>query len=74
MESGAESKKRPSTRRNDHLMLNSIILPRLGKRRLKAIGGQDIEKLHSSLKATPYQANRVLELLSAMFNYAIKEK
>jgi integrase len=26
------------------------------------------------LKATPYQANRVLELLSAMFNYAIREK
>jgi integrase len=74
MESGAEGKKRPSTRRNDQLMLNSILLPRLGKRRLKAIGRQDIEKLHSSMKATPYQANRVLELLSVMFNYAIKEK
>ncbi|MGA2876209.1 MAG: site-specific integrase, partial [Nitrososphaerales archaeon] len=43
------------------------------KRRLKAIGRQDIEKLHSSMKATPYQANRVLELLSVIFNYAIKE-
>ena len=55
-------------------MLNSVILPSLGKLRLKAIGRQDIEKLHSSRKATPYQANRVLELLSAMFNYAIKER
>jgi integrase len=74
MQSVVESKKQPSTRRNDLQMLNSIIVPRLGKLRLKAIGRQDIEKLHSSLKATPYQANRVLELLSTMFNYAIKEK
>jgi integrase len=61
-------------------MLKSIILPRLGKMRLKAIAKRDIEKLHSSLnrqdgkrEATPYQANRVLGLLSAMFNYAIEQ-
>jgi integrase len=53
-------------------MLKSIILPRLGKMRLKAIAKRDIEKLHSALKETPYQANRVLGLLSAMFNYAIE--
>jgi integrase len=72
IDSDGESKKRPSSVRNDRQMLKSIILPRLGKMRLKAIGKRDIEKLHSALKETPYQANRVLGLLSAMFNYAIE--
>jgi integrase len=70
----AESRKRPNSLRDARRMINRIINPSLGKLRLKAIVRQDIEKLHSSLKATPYQANRVLELLSAMFNYAIREK
>jgi integrase len=72
MASDGESKKRPSSVRNDRQMLKSIILPRLGKMRLKAIAKRDIEKLHSALKETPYQGNRVLGLLSAMFNYAIE--
>lgn len=79
--SDAESKKRLSTRRNNKHMVESIIRPKLGAHRLKAIGRRDVEKLHSSLnrqdgdrKPTPYQANRVLGLLSAMFNYAIAEK
>lgn len=72
MASDGESKKRPSSVRNDRQMLNSIILPRMGKMRLRAIAKRDIEKLHSSLKETPYQGNRVLGLLSAMFNFAIE--
>ena len=47
---------------------------KLGSHRLKAIGKRDIEALHGSLKGTPYQANRVLALLSAMFNFAIESK
>jgi integrase len=72
MASDGESKKRPSSVRNDRQMLNSVILPRLGKMRLRAIARRDIEKLHSSMKETPYQSNRVLGLLSAMSNYAIE--
>jgi integrase len=55
-------------------MIKGIILPRIGKLRLKAVGKGDIELLHHSLKATPYRANRVLALLSGMFNYALAHK
>ena len=74
MESEAEGKKRPHTVRDDKRKVEKIIRPKLGSHRLKAVGKRDIEALHGSLKATPYQANRVLALLSAMFNFAIEAK
>ncbi len=37
---------------------------------MRAVGQRDIERLHGSLKDTPYQANRVLALLSKMFRLA----
>jgi integrase len=55
-------------------MVEKIIRPKLGSLRLRAIGRRDIEALHVFLKQTPYQANRVLALLSTMFNYAIESK
>jgi integrase len=55
-------------------MVNRIINPSLGKRRLKAVSKRDVELLHSSLKETPYQANRVLALLSTMFNFGVGHK
>jgi integrase len=74
MESEAAGKKRPHTVRDDKRMVEKIIRPKLGGHRLKAIGKRDVEALHGSLKSTPYQANRVLALLSAMFNFAIEAK
>jgi integrase len=74
MASDGESKKRPGSVRNDRRMLKAIVCPRLGKMRLKAIGKRDVEALHSLLKETPYQANRVLGLLHTMFNYAIEQE
>jgi integrase len=68
----AETKKRPSSLRNDRQMLDKIIRPALGKLRLRAVTRRDIELLHGSLKSTPYRANRVLALLSSMFNFAIE--
>lgn len=73
LESEREGKKRPHTRRDDKRMVEKIIRPRLGRLRLKAVARRDIEALHVSLKETPYQANRVLALLSAIFRYAIDD-
>ena len=73
-ESEAFQRLRPLSRRNYKQMLNKIITPKLGNHRLKAIGKRDIEGLHASLKSTPYHANRVLSLLSRMFNLAIESK
>ncbi len=45
-------------------MIDSVINPKFGKFRLKAIGRLDIEVFDNSMKSTPYLANRVLALLS----------
>jgi integrase len=66
--------KRAGSLRNDRQMLEGIVKPRLGRLRVVAVGRRDIETLHQSLKATPYQANRVLALLSHMFEKAIEWK
>jgi integrase len=72
-ESESFQRLRPHTRRDYERMLKKII-SKLGSLRLNAIGKRDIERLHASFKATPYQANRILALLSKMFNYALEAK
>src|ERR1019366_4467035 len=74
MERYAVPNKRPTSLRNDREMIANIILPKIGKLRLKAVGRQDIETLHPARKATPYGANRLLSLLSKMFNLGIQWK
>lgn len=64
-------KKRPKSLAEDQKLLKNIILPSLGKEQLVHISRRDIEALHRKHKNTPYQANRVLALLSKMFSLAI---
>jgi D-mannonate dehydratase len=52
-------------------MLEKHILPKLGKHRIDQIGKKEISNLHLSFKETPYRANRILELLSPIFNMTI---
>lgn len=68
----AEEKKRPSSARADRSYIGRFILPALGRRKVSEISMNDIQKLHNGLAATPYQANRVLALLSKMFNLAVR--
>lgn len=56
----------------DKRQIDNHIKPRLGTRKVHSIKLADIDALHRSLKDTPYQANRVLALLSCMFNLAEK--
>ncbi len=67
----AKMKKREKSIYEDNRMLNHIILPKLGKLRISAVSKRDVRSLHNSLRKTPYQANRVLALLSAMFTFAM---
>jgi hypothetical protein len=55
--------------RDDRAMLQNVILPWLGSEKVTAVGRREIEALHASLEDRP--ANRVLALLSKMFNLAI---
>ena len=67
------SKKRPSSQRNDALNIKNHIVPRIGQLAVKDVTFSDIDRLHQSMQSTqstPYQANRVLALLSHMFSMA----
>jgi integrase len=66
----AEFKKKPASVRNDRLNLRLHVLPRLGPIPLAAVSRADIASLHHALRQTPTAANRVLALLSKMFNLA----
>jgi integrase len=70
----AAKRKKPKSVREDKRMINRHVIPKLGRKTVTEIDKPDIEKLHSDMKKTPYQANRVLALLSTMFNFAIDRK
>lgn len=70
----AEKHKRPGSVRNDRSILDNIIVPNLGDRRVADITKRDIEKLRDSLAGTPYHANHTLALLSKMFSLAVEWK
>lgn len=72
LEQHAVPKKRPRSVENDRSMLDRIILPRLGSKKVSAVQMRDLHALHVAMKDTPYQANRVLALLSRMFSLAAK--
>lgn len=74
LKSDETKKKRPNTLRDYKRMAEKIIRPKLGKYQLRAINHHDIASLHGSLKDHPYQANRVLALLSSMMSYAMSKK
>ncbi len=58
----------------DEAQRKKRILTVLGEQRLAEIKQSDIVRFHESLRETPYQANRVLALLSSIFNYGIAHK
>jgi integrase len=63
--------KRAASGADDKTMIDKIIRPKLGAELVKSIDRAAVVKLHRSLSATPYRANRVLSLLSKMFSLAI---
>ena len=70
----AVPKKRTKSVRDDRAMLDDIILPKLGAKKVDAIGRRGVEPIQVATKDRPYQANRVLSLLSKMFNLAVEWK
>lgn len=65
----AELIKRAGSLRNDRGHLAQL-LPKWSKRTVKSITQGDILKLKKEYEATPVRANRLLALLSTMFNFA----
>ena len=61
---------KPSTARHCRHILDRHLLPGLGGVRLGAIGRERVAALHYSLHETPTMANKVVDLLSRLYNMA----
>lgn len=68
LEEHAQRHKRETSLRNDTLLIDNHVRPALGKLPVREVNRQHVSKLHASLEATPYAANRTLALLSKLFN------
>jgi integrase len=69
----AEAKRKPSTATNYADALRRLVVPELGTRKVDTVTRSSVARLHSSLKATPYQANRVLAIVGAMYAFAAEK-
>jgi integrase len=72
LERHAVPKKRPKSVRDDRAMLENVILPAVGTKKVASIKRRDIESMHLRLNDRPYQANRLLALISKMLNLAVE--
>ena len=70
----ATPRKRERSIEEDKKLLRNVILPSIGNQQVKHVSRRAIESIHLQLGKTPYQANRVLALLSKMFSLAIAWK
>ena len=68
----ARPKKKPKSADSDERNLALYLLPAIGKQKVAEVSRNDVSMIHHRLRATPYQANRVLALASKLFNLAEK--
>ena len=59
LEQHAIPKKRPKSVRDDRSMLDRIVLPKLGSKKVDAVGRRDIEAIHASLQDRRRCAHRL---------------
>jgi integrase len=72
LEQHAIPKKRPKSVEDDRSMLKTIILPRFRPLKVEELSRREIQALHTDMADRPYQANRVLALLSKMLSLAVQ--
>ncbi|HJU17913.1 MAG TPA: site-specific integrase [Stellaceae bacterium] len=66
----AEAKRKASTAKEYRRLIEHVIVPAIGRKRVADVTRQDIAKLHHARRATPTEANRALACLSTMMNLA----
>jgi len=71
LEEHANVRCKRRTQQKYRQMLNRNILPVFAKLRLDEVEVSDITRFHASMRATPYEANANLLLLSSMYHRAI---
>jgi integrase len=65
-----EAKRKVRTAREYRRLIENVILPALGRKRVADVTRSDVARLHHARRTTPTEANRALALLSTMFRFA----
>ena len=65
-----EPKRRPGTTAFYRHILDKIVKPELGTAKADKVTRAQMAKLHSKLRGTPFQANRVLAVVGSMYAFA----
>jgi len=63
-----EVRLKPTTERNYRTVINDVIKPALGTRKIIDVSRADVSAIHHKYRDRPYQANRILSVLSKLFN------
>jgi integrase len=70
LEEHVEAKSKDRTYTEYKRLIERVVKPELGRLKIDEVRPSDIERLHLKYRATPYQANRLVALLSKMFNWS----
>jgi integrase len=70
MREHARPRKKATSVMTDERIWQLHILPQFGKRKVAEVTRADVSRLHAEMAETPYQANRLLAVLSKAFNLA----
>jgi integrase len=65
-------KRKARTASEYERILGAHVVPALGSKRIVDVRRSDVAKLHVKLADSPYQANRALALVSAVWNWAAR--
>jgi integrase len=63
---------RPASAREYRSLILTKIIPAIGSKKVAEVAFQDVDRLHRSMRARPYRANRCVAVLSMLFALAIK--
>jgi hypothetical protein len=64
-----DAKRKATTATAYRDILERIVKPPLGQMKPEKVTRQDIVRLHSSLRKTPYQANKVLAVIGSLYSF-----
>src|SRR5262249_36778186 len=69
-----EAKRKRTTAAHYRSLLEKVVLPELGNRKAEQVTPSDLAKLHAKMRNRPYQANRMLAVVGALYVFAGKRK
>lgn len=70
MRTHVETKRKSRTAEEYRRILNLHILPAIGSLGMREVGKSHVSRLHGSMSAVPYEANRTRALISTIWNWA----